>query len=164
MSLVYLVGDTHFGHKGVTRFRPMFSSDQDHDLTILENINSVVNKRDTLWMLGDIAFNNEAIKLLGEIRTKNINVILGNHDLKDKMLWVRYANNVFGAIKRNRMWWTHIPIHPQELRGIPNVHGHCHNKPIDDPWYFCVSLEQIDYKPIMLHDVINVFKQRGVIQ
>ena len=56
MSRVLLISDTHFSHKNICKFRADFSTPEEHDETIFNNIMKTVNKRDTLWMLGDIAF------------------------------------------------------------------------------------------------------------
>jgi calcineurin-like phosphoesterase family protein len=61
---------------------------------------------------------------------------------------------------------THIPIHPQSLlsRKYPgrciNAHGHTHRNnvklpgtEVDDPRYFNLSVEMIDYTPVH-HDVL----------
>jgi calcineurin-like phosphoesterase family protein len=63
---------------------------------------------------------------------------------------------------------SHIPIHPQSMnRWKLNVHGHTHDKLIQskvgeifygnysDPRYRCVSMEQINYTPIDLMEIIN---------
>ena len=49
---------------------------------------------------------------------------------------------------------THIPVHESQLMRFGyNVHGHMHEKSLDDPRYLCVSVEHTDYKPIPLYEV-----------
>lgn len=167
MSVVYFAADLHFGHKGVSRFRSQFKSEAEHNEVVLDNILTTVNKRDTLWLLGDIAFNEEGFDYFIEItkHVGSVKVVLGNHDWDNIGMWAYHASSVYGATKYKKCWLTHIPIHPDELRGGLNVYGHCHNKPIvGDDRYYCVSLEQIDYKPIKFQDIIGTFRERGVIK
>ena len=53
------------------------------------------------------------------------------------------------------MMLTHIPIHPGQLnRFDANIHGHIHDRKIDDKRYVNVSVEQINYTPISLDEVL----------
>jgi len=46
---------------------------------------------------------------------------------------------------------SHIPLHDsQKQRFRGNIHGHIHEKNLPDPWYYNISVEQIDYTPITL--------------
>jgi calcineurin-like phosphoesterase family protein len=51
---VFVIGDTHFGHKKITTFeaeaRP-FSSVADHDAELARRWNATVSKHDTVWHL-----------------------------------------------------------------------------------------------------------------
>lgn len=59
MSQVFLTADTHFFHKKILEFeraaRP-FSSVEEMNEVLIDNWNSVVTKRDTVWHLGDVCF------------------------------------------------------------------------------------------------------------
>lgn len=164
MSKVYFVSDLHLGHKNICAYRTQFSSQQEHDSFVLENILSCGGKRNTLWMLGDCFFSEESYDSLKEISKAymQVNWVLGNHDTDN----AQGKNNVKRAIKEDLInkigslfkykgyWLSHAPIHPDELRGSRNIHGHVHNKPIvGDDRYIAVCLEQTDYKPIAFEDI-----------
>jgi calcineurin-like phosphoesterase family protein len=62
-------------------------------------------------------------------------------------------DEVYSLFKYKNMWLSHAPIHPDELRGRVNIHGHTHYHVIDDSRYLNVCMEQIDYTPIELHEL-----------
>ena len=64
MSKVYFAGDLHLSHKNICNFRKGYSSVEEHDAIIMDNILSTVNKRDKLYLMGDIAFSFEALALI----------------------------------------------------------------------------------------------------
>lgn len=152
MATSWLLADVHRGHKNIHTYRN-FASNEEHDSIIKENYHNVVTKRDIVFFLGDIAFTHEA---LAEIKTwtaaKKV-LIVGNHDLergiKMRDLCDTY-DEVYAFRRYKEFWLSHPPMHPDELRGKVNVHGHVHDKTIDDPRYFNVSMENIDMTPINL--------------
>jgi len=92
MQKIYFTADTHFGHENIMEFtkRP-FTSIQEHDETLIDNINNVAGKRDFLYHLGDFCFGPTARQqvtfakeILAKIRCKNIHLILGNHDPRSR--------------------------------------------------------------------------------
>ena len=54
MTTVFYTSDLHLGHAKVAEIRG-FDSLQEHDQTIIDNLDRQVGKRDTLWILGDIS-------------------------------------------------------------------------------------------------------------
>jgi calcineurin-like phosphoesterase family protein len=93
-----------------------------------------------------------------------VKIILGNHDLErgnapsleDYLLIPNLE--VYGMVKKyKKIWLTHAPIHPKELRGKFNVHGHVHKQSLNDKRYLNVSMEAINYKPIDLAAVYKYF-------
>ena len=172
---VFLTADCHFGHKNIAKYRPQFATADEHDETIYHNILSTINKRDTLWLLGDICFSQESWKYLQGIssRVKQINVILGNHDLErgespTLMDYLSLGNcRIYGSPTSYKgTWLSHCPIHPSEMRGKHlNVHGHSHLLSIPDARYVNVCLEQWEYRPVEFVNAIEKHKSilRGQI-
>ena len=146
MSNVFLIGDLHFGHKNIHKFRTCFKDEEEHQETIIELWNNVVGKRDIVWVLGDACFKADKLPLFNRMKGQK-NLILGNHDVDAKDFFP-YFNKVGGFASYKHTWLSHAPIHPDELRGRPNIHGHTHNHKIADKRYLCVSCEQVGYTPI----------------
>ena len=81
MSKIYVIGDFHWGHENILKYRPQFKTIEEHDNFIVDNFNKTVTKRDTVYFMGDILFTNESFQLLKKLRWCNKKVlILGNHD------------------------------------------------------------------------------------
>ena len=158
MSQVYMTSDWHLDHRGIHyKLRPQFESVEHHNNTIIENYLAAVKKRDFVWFLGDICFTNEACELTRQLPgTKNL--ILGNHDTDrecDIEQLVLAFDNVHSLRSYKGFWLSHAPIHPKELRGRKNIHGHMHNEVIDDERYINVCLEHTDYKPKLFSDIVE---------
>lgn len=159
MSKVLLCSDTHFGHRNITkyRFHPAFSSPEEHDAFVAERILSTVSKRDNLWILGDICFSNKSFHYIEAIsrNVSRLNLILGNHDFEQTKApsvqdYLHLGNvKLYGMVKYKGFWLSHAPIHPAELRGKKNIHGHVHSETLDDPRYINVCMEELeDFRPV----------------
>jgi calcineurin-like phosphoesterase family protein len=159
MTKLWVSSDLHLGHKNVLRFRDEFSSQQEHNETIFENLATAVNKRDSLYLLGDVAFDYYWLNRLKEIRCAKKTLILGNHDT-DQRVDIRKLANVFNSIhslhSRRNTWFSHCPIHESQFRGKTlNIHGHVHTKTLPDKRYFNACVDVNDYKPVTFEQIIN---------
>mgnify|MGYP000571927195 CR=1 FL=1 len=147
MSKVFILSDLHLGHHNILKYRSGFSSIEEHDNVLLDNIFTTVGKRDILIMLGDIFFEESYIdRLKSSVRGQISRYILGNHDIAGKVVAEHF--NVMGPHKYKGYWLTHIPMHPAELFGKLNIHGHVHTNNIPDKNYFNASVDNISFKPI----------------
>lgn len=173
MSEIYFIGDTHFGHKGIINFsatkpfRP-FDTIEEHDEELIHRWNSVVNPKDTVWHLGDVAFGERNIHHIGRCNGKK-RLIMGNHDMYSMDKYLQYFERVFGAVEFKGMVLTHIPVQEEQLKArfFMNVHGHLHTnnvmklsktnhgKEVKDNRYFNVSCEQINLTPIPYDEILN---------
>lgn len=154
---IFVIADTHFGHKKVIDFeskkRP-FKTIEEHDRTLIENWNSVVSKRDTVYHLGDVLFGRNSFKLLKELNGIK-KLVLGNHDSYPIELYKEYFTKIFSSVLLKGSLMTHIPIHETQFRDAKiNVHGHLHSSVINDPRYKCVSVEHTNLKPVLLEGLI----------
>lgn len=155
------ISDLHLGHKNICNFRESFSSVEEHDSYIKEQILSSISKRTKIYILGDIAFTDEAGDWVVELSTKcNLELVLGNHDSREgKSNLIKYAKagiKFHGLTTYKEAWLSHCPIHPDELRKKKYVvHGHTHNYNINDKRYFNVSCENINYKPIRYDEIME---------
>lgn len=162
MGEVFLISDTHFGHKKILDFKrndgtPLrnFSSLTDMHVQMVERWNSVVNSGDKVYHLGDVAFSTEGLKLLAMCNGIK-RLVRGNHDLRKTTDYLQYFKEIYGVRQINGIWLTHVPMHLDcvlQERVKMNVHGHLHANKIDHPKYFNASVECIDYTPVSIDEV-----------
>ena len=156
MSVVRFYSDPHFSHKSMAQHRK-FQDEYYHDEYIIDQWNRTVkSKKDLTYILGDITMENSFwYHQLDRLNGRKI-VVLGNHDIpKDTPELLKYVEKVAGAIDYKGFLLTHVPIHESELqfcRG--NIHGHTHERLIDNPKYFNVSAEAIDYRPKTIDELL----------
>ena len=159
MGQIYLIADTHFGHKSIIVFenayRP-FASIEDHDRELVARWNATVGKKDTVWHLGDVFFGKDTHLILGKLNGIK-RLVLGNHDIYPYEIYTRYFTKIFGAAELRDCILTHIPVHQNQLewRYTTNIHGHLHSKVMDDSRYHCVSVEHTGLKPVLLSNLLG---------
>lgn len=155
MGRVYTIGDLHLGHKNMALYRG-FSSVEEHDNHIIDCWNSVVNKKDTVIIVGDITMEKATNYHLLNSLSGFKKVVGGNHDQPQharKLL--EYVNGLCGALKYKGCLFTHIPVHPNQIeRFRKNIHGHLHSEIIDDDRYVNVSCERVNYSPIEINKIL----------
>lgn len=166
MSVVYHVGDLHIGHKAITKYRNVATSEENDEMMV-DMILSKVKKRDTLWLHGDIFFTEETVYQYAKVikdHTGYVHLILGNHDLQkasieSRMKAFQYllslGYGIHGIVKHNGFWLSHAPIHPDELRGKLCCHGHIHLETIPDDRYINVSVDNTNFQLINRQDIIK---------
>jgi calcineurin-like phosphoesterase family protein len=91
----------------------------------MDKWNDTIRKRDVVYVMGDAAFTQEGLSSIGTLSGRKI-LIRGNHDMLPTEDYLSVFSEIYGAFMYKGLWLTHIPIHPQELFGRTNVHGHCH--------------------------------------
>ena len=62
-----------------------------------------------------------------------------------------YFDEVHSLYKWHEFWLSHCPIHPDELRGKVNIHGHVHHATLNDKRYYNTSLENTGFYPVDLN-------------
>jgi calcineurin-like phosphoesterase family protein len=161
MSVVRYISDPHFGHKNMAIKRG-FKDEEEMNKHIVKEWNSVVNKKDVTYILGDITMEKASqyywLNELNGIKK----VILGNHDEPQHVPeLLKYVNNVAAMKylkhkKYGNIILSHAPIHPCELeyRFNINIHGHVHENTLPDKRYINVCAEVIDYKPKLLSELL----------
>ena len=161
-SNVWFTSDLHLGHKGVAYHRG-YTTVEYHDSEILNNFQKLIGKRDKLFILGDVAWNNQSLPLIGEIPGVK-ELIVGNHDTYTTKEYLKYFNKVHGFRGYKGFWLSHPPIHEQEIyRKRGNIHGHihkgAHTKPLPYP-YFNVNVDFNDMKPVNLDTILDWFQEQ----
>ena len=142
MANVWFTSDLHFGHRNIHKFREGVSSEEDNRLRISRDWGRLVTKRDIVYVLGDAAFTMEAVETFNTLSGTKI-LVRGNHDKLDTQVYLKYFQHVYGLHKYKEFWLSHPPIHPNELRGKVNLHGHVHYDNVDDSRYLNLCVENL---------------------
>lgn len=154
---VFFISDLHLGHENMAIKRGFKNAKEMWQL-IKKNWNAVTNKHSVIYILGDVGMEKSSYyHLLSELKGIKY-VVLGNHEMRNHIPeLLKYVNGVAGMIKyKKKIFLTHCPIHPSELeyRVLHNIHGHLHEKNINDSRYINVSCEMVDYTPRQLSELI----------
>lgn len=160
MSSVWVTSDTHFGHANIIKYagRP-FDSVEDMNEALVENWNSVVKQGDKVYHLGDVTMNSKSLDILSRLNGRKV-LIKGNHDIQKLKFYTPHFYDIRGSHELAGFIMTHIPVALEQSARYPdgNIHGHLHEKTMDNPWYVNVCVEQTNYTPISF-DLINTEKR-----
>lgn len=163
MANVWFTSDLHFGHKNIHKFRLEVTSEEDNRQRIKDDWNRVVTKRDDVYVLGDAAFTVETVEEFKDLPGRKF-LIRGNHDELDTQVYLKYFSAIYGLKKYKEFWLSHAPIHPDELRGKINLHGHVHYQDISDHRYFNMCVESLWQRGfdslISLQELRDIYEHR----
>jgi calcineurin-like phosphoesterase family protein len=137
---VFFIGDTHFGHTNIHKFRECVTSEQNNREWIALWWNRRVTKRDLVWVLGDSAFTQEGLDFFKTLNGEK-RLVRGNHDNLKTEEYLKVFTTVEGLVRYKGFWLSHAPVHPLELRDKYNIHGHVHYQTIPDNRYLNCSAE-----------------------
>lgn len=174
MTREFVVADPHWGHEGVCKFlnadgsklRP-WDNAKDMDAAMLDLWNQTVAPKDKVYVLGDWCINRKHI-----VQPVNGDLILikGNHDIFKLEEYTKIFRDIraYHVLGAHRTILSHIPVHTSQLeRWRLNIHGHLHGnvvtRKLDGPWeltkpderYRCVSMERINFKPMLLEEALS---------
>lgn len=134
--------------------------------------NEMVDDQDRVYILGDVAFSPANMKAsVGRLKGRKV-LVPGNHEPPKMRKYFDLFDDVRGYVVKKGFIMSHIPIHPGSLsRWKLNIHGHTHANTTkdmfgrhqlqsDDERYFCACVEQTNFRPILLDDIL---KARGVV-
>ena len=163
LGSVYLTSDLHLGHKNIAKFRNLQSEEENYEM-LKENWHKIITKRDTVFLLGDVCFTEERLKDFSSWRAEQKILILGNHDTEKVSMEtiVETYDKVFSLLKYKEFWLSHAPIHPDELRGRVNIHGHTHYHNISDNRYVNICVEQTAFLPTNIEIVRKFIRERNI--
>ena len=148
------------------------------DEALVANWNRVVGSKDKVYHLGDVVINRKALKILSRLNGEKV-LIKGNHDIFRAEEYLEYFKDIRGSHTLDKYVMTHIPIHTASIeRWGGNIHGHLHSNKVmmpewyideegtwntwsvEDPRYFCASVEQINYTPIAFEEIKRTMRER----
>lgn len=173
MSNIYVTSDTHFGHaamlewvdsEGYPRRGEHWDTVEQMNAAIVDNWNSVVGPKDTVYHLGDVFYGSKTIFLESWKQLNGIkHLVLGNHD--DSAFFIK--NNLVKSVKLFHkdkalgVILSHMPLREETMYDLHNVHGHLHYRLAPKTGrHTCVSLEQTNYKPICLESLSKSLTKR----
>jgi len=166
MEKNWIISDTHFGHQNIIKFtdkdgkliRGQFKTVEEMDETMVDNWNAVVRDQDRVFHLGDVVMNRRCLPILNRLKGKKV-LIKGNHDIFKLSDYTPYFEDIraYKVYPNLAIIFSHIPVHPYQLkdRFIFNGHGHLHQNMIDDPRYINLCVENTNYKPVDLDELIE---------
>lgn len=179
----HFVADLHFDTpnliQGMGRHYPgttdLFESVEEHDRFMLHCINAKVKRSDILYILGDFAKERPGY-YRQQIKCKNVHLLLGNHDQREKCKRVFSVVNDLHTIKigQHKCVLCHYPLAYWDgsHRGWWHLHGHTHgqrNKTLEEAFperqMMDVSLDSIieefgTYYPIDEAQVASYMSKR----
>jgi calcineurin-like phosphoesterase family protein len=131
---VFFISDLHIGHKNILTFAQghRYGNTMDeHDRWLVEQWNSVVkNKKDIVYVLGDVCFDRDKLKLIGQMNGSKI-LLLGNHDQFKLEDYQKY---------------------------FYKINGHVHQRSIPDRRYINVCVEMLNGVPIEFDKIKEKYK------
>ena len=152
---IWLISDTHFGHKNIER---LCSRPSGWERVLEQNLQQI-NSEDVLIHLGDVAFNWKNLynqRFLQLPCTKWL--VRGNHDKRNcqwyiKNGWDICVNSFSFDYLGKTLLFTHTP--KTNFEQDFNIHGHLHNnQEAPSTRHILVKLEH-EYRPILLDEVIK---------
>ena len=142
--MIYFISDTHFGHSRVIKYNnrqgsngALFRNVDEMDQHILNEINTIVRKKDSLYILGDFCiYSKEPIFYRSLIQCDDVHLILGNHDLSKKgkvrnfegFASVNFVNQIIYC--NQKIYMSHYPHRswPSSHKGSYHLYGHVHGR------------------------------------
>lgn len=187
MDRVFFTADTHFTEDRILRYRPRFSSTEEMDEYIISRWNEVVPKDGIVFHLGDFSETNiENVTRISRRLNGHIFLIPGNHDhlfISNSYFQGWFAGHItcleretIIQYKRDRIILNHYPLLCYAKAHSGNVwqlFGHVHTgsaMPGNDmsrmqyllPYQYDVGMENNDYRPISLRQVMEIMEGRKV--
>lgn len=161
MANVWFCSDLHFGHKNIKNFRGHVVDEEDNRSKIVTDWNRLVTKHDDVYVLGDAAFTLDTLQQIGTLPGARKFLVRGNHDELTLSEYAKVFDNVYGLKKYKEFWLSHAPVHPDELRGRVNLHGHVHYETIRKPFHPALHVKQ-EYDTRYFNCCVeNIFKLKG---
>lgn len=181
----YIISDLHINHYNIIKFcNRKFNNIKEHDDTIINNWNTVVNTNDRVFLLGDIIFTHKQDEVLSFLLSLNgrLIILLGNHDKPLYKLFYsgKYFNRnnkifIAGQIfetkvlinnKYEKVVLSHYPILSWNAKHHNRKHfyGHTHSHiPYKDLYKnykeisaYNVSADILKFKPRTFDEVIKI--------
>lgn len=170
----YFTSDWHLNEKRIGEFNPFFrpfESIEEQNQTIINNINRFVKNDDELYVLGDVAIDEDGVSLMDKIECENRVLIIGNYDTDKLDKLAEYFKEIKEEMDLKvgdlECYLNHYPVNhvPDKFNIVGHIHGLWKVKPNMvnvgvDAWHFRpVSEKEIlfTYNAIKKYYDDNVF-------
>lgn len=167
---IWVTSDLHFLHPKIVGFCKRPISIKDHDEWLLDRINACVNKKDELYILGDVSMASriETEKILQRMNGIK-HLIPGNHD--NNLLSSTYFKCIHPLIydfnfnsesyPNIHIVMCHYPIASwnRKVQGSMHLHGHTHNGFQNRGLSFDIGVDANNYLPLNLEQIFDKFTE-----
>ena len=164
MENIWFIADTHFNHQSILKHcnRPFANIDEMNE-KIIENWNSMINRNDRVYIIGDFAFSNH-LQFIDKLRGKK-HLIKGNHDEMSQECYSRFesVSQIKEVIINKRMFvLCHFPLRTWSECHNGSIHlfGHCHGRESTNNLSFDIGIDTNNYKPYSYDEVMNMINKR----
>ena len=167
MSHTHFIADTHFGDDNIRRYenRP-YKTAAEMDKALIENWNGAVSCEDMVYVLGDFGADGSEKEVLSKLNGEKY-LIKGNHDVKSNEYYRKAGfKEIYDLPVLFRGFWilSHDALYVNRNMPYANLFGNVHNNPIVRDYssqHFCVSVERINYTPILFEEIARKVKVAG---
>ena len=163
---IWFTADTHYGHANILKFcelRSRFSSIQEHDETLIQNWNDVVQPEDTVYHLGDFCFSRDPDRIFNRL-VGNKHLILGNHDRERKIKhlpwgWIKRVYDL-KVDKKTLIFLSHFAHRRwnKSHHGSLHLYGDSHGRLPDFGKSTDVGVDCWDFAPVHLDTILAYMK------
>lgn len=166
LKKTWFIADTHFNHINVIRYnnRP-FKDVDEMNRVLIKNWNDLVGQNDTIYILGDFAFNDHEY-LLKKLNGKKI-LIKGSHDkdvVKFEKQFIEIVDSKIVKIKNRLFYLNHCCPRVWEKchYGSIALFGHSHGKLPTWNLSFDVGVDvpENKFSPIEIDEILKRVKKR----
>ena len=165
---IWVWSDLHLSDRAVlgASRRPFWTTDEMDD-QLISAWHTRVRNNDWIICLGDVAHpqaleNSEMLRRLRRCPGKRL-LVVGNHDLegRDALKTAGFESQHAAALCATEppVALSHVPLRTVPPTAI-NVHGHLHGNPAPTPRHVNVSVEQTDYTPVRLDQLLEPFRNQ----
>lgn len=177
---IFVVSDLHLCHNKPFLYEPRgFSSIEEHDAAIIENINKYVKPEDELYLLGDLILNDDekGLAYLQQLQCRHMFLIFGNHETENRL--ARYHLNLSNlgfigyaaplTIGKKHFMLSHYPMATansddgeKPWQRVYNLCGHSHQKEKWDTRTGSIhcELDAWDNCPASIEEIQELIQQR----
>lgn len=165
-SKIYFTADLHFLHPKIVDICKRPTTIEEHDKWLLDRFNAIINKNDTLYILGDVSMGNLAKtdKLMDKLHGKKV-LILGNHDNSIRnstrftnISQIKTFNDPEG--KNIHIELCHYPLASwnRRIHGSYHLYGHVHGRFNNSGLSFDVGVDANNWEPVLYEDILQRFE------